>query len=388
MVEQRWGRILCPLDFAEGSRGGPRRGDLAQSVAGGSPRIRARGYPPAMRPPLPAPPTRKVLAVDDSATVRAALETLLEPLGFEVVHAEHGAAALQLLRTSAFDLAFLDLEMPVLDGPSLLRFMRQHRDPTRVVLLTSAETSSVAATIKLGVSDYLPKPFDARGVRAVLDRVLGDQARLLEPDEPRLLVVDGPAGAAAALRDALPPHAALDEASGGEAEALACDRSYRVLAFGPGAGEELRRALSAIAPAAALLGLGEGAGAWDGALPWPADSEALRAPLLPLCLRPLVSAGGARVELASFCGEPAQEPLYFTLAARRLDVALEWQRREAAAVVVDLTRAPPRPEAVSALIEEAGIAARDRSLELMFLVPHGLEKALAGLADRFIVRES
>ena len=181
MVEQRWGRILCPLDFAEGSRGGPRRGDLAQSVAGGSPRIRARGYPPAMRPPLPAPPTRKVLAVDDSPTVRAALEALLEPLGFEVVHAEHGAAALQLLRTSAFDLVFLDLEMPVLDGPSLLRFLRQHRDPTRVVLLTSAETSSVAATIKLGVSDYLPKPFDARGVRAVLDRVLGDQACRLEP---------------------------------------------------------------------------------------------------------------------------------------------------------------------------------------------------------------
>jgi CheY-like chemotaxis protein len=338
-----------------------------------------------MRPPLPAPPARKVLAIDDSATVRAAMEALLEPLGFEVVHAEHGAAALQLLRTSAFDLVFLDLEMPVLDGPSLLRFMRQHRDPTRVVLLTSAETSSVAATIKLGVSDYLPKPFDARGVRAVLDRVLGDQARL-EPDEPRLLVVDGPAGAAAALQSALPPHAALDEASGAEAEALAHDRPYRVLAFGPGADEELRRAVSASAPAAALLGLGEGAGAGDGALPWPAPPEALRAPLLPICLRPLVSAGGARVQLASFRGEPAQEPLYFTLAARRLHVALEWQRREAAAVVVDLTRAPPRPDAVSALIEEAGIAARDRSLELMFLVPRDLEKAFAGLAYRFIVR--
>ncbi len=341
-----------------------------------------------MQPPLPAPPARKVLAVDDSAAVRAALEALLEPLGFEVVHAEHGAAALQFLRTSAFDLAFLDLEMPVLDGPSLLRFLRQHRDPTRIVLLTGAETASVAATIKLGVSDYLPKPFDARGVRAVLDRVLGDQARGLEPDEPRVLVVDGPAGAAEALRGALPPHAALDEARGAEAETLARDRPYRVLAFGPGAGEELRRALSTSAPAAALLGLGDGARAGDGALPWPAPPEVLRAPLLPGCLRPLVSAGGARVQLASFRGEPAQEPLYFTLAARRLHVALEWQRREAAAVVVDLTRAPPRSEAVSALIEEAGIAARDLSLELMFLVAPGLEKTLAGLAERFIVRAS
>ncbi|HYS79364.1 MAG TPA: transposase zinc-binding domain-containing protein [Anaeromyxobacteraceae bacterium] len=138
--------------------------------------------------------------------------------------------------------------------------------------------------------------------------------------------------------------------------------------------------------AAALLGLGEGACAGDGALPWPAPPEALRASLLPVCLRPLVSAGGARVQLASFRGEPAQEPLYFTLAARRLHVALEWQRREAAAVVVDPTRAPPRPEAVSALI--AGTAARERSLELMFLVARGLETALAGLADRFIVRAS
>ena len=99
-----------------------------------------------------------------------------------------------------------------------------------------------------------------------------------------------------------------------------------------------------------------------------------------------MSAGGARVQLASFRGEPAQEPLYFTLAARRLHVALEWQRREAAAVVVDLTRAPP--EAVSALIEEAGTVARERSLELMFLVARGLETALAGLADWFIVRAS
>ncbi|GEJ55261.1 response regulator [Anaeromyxobacter diazotrophicus] len=340
-----------------------------------------------MPPPLPAPPARTVLAVDDSPAIRAALEALLEPLGFEVVHAEHGAAALQLLRTSAFDLAFLDLQMPVLDGPTLLRFMRQHRDPTRVVLLTSAETASVAATIKLGVSDYLPKPFDAPALRAVLERVLGAEARRLEPDGGRLLLVDGPAGAAAALRGALPPHAALDEARGAEAEALARTRPYRALALGPGAGEGLRRALSASAPAAARLALGEAAAGADGVLPWPAAPDALRAPLLPLCLRPLVSAGGARVQLAGFRGEPAQEPLYLALAARRLHVALEWLRQEAAAVVVDLSRAPPRPEAVSPLAEEAAGAALDRGLEPMFLVPRGLERALAGgLADRFIVR--
>jgi CheY-like chemotaxis protein len=50
--------------------------------------------------------------------VRQAPKAALEPHGFEVQHAENGASALLLLRKSQFDIAFEDLNMPVLDGPT------------------------------------------------------------------------------------------------------------------------------------------------------------------------------------------------------------------------------------------------------------------------------
>ena len=74
---------------------------------------------------------RRVLLVDDSRVVRQALQAALEPYGFEVEHAENGASALLLLRKHPFDIAFVDLNMPVLDGPALLRMMRARGSPPR-----------------------------------------------------------------------------------------------------------------------------------------------------------------------------------------------------------------------------------------------------------------
>jgi len=115
---------------------------------------------------------KKALVVDDSESVRQALRGILEGAGLEVHEAANGAAALQWLRSRKADVVLLDLQMPVMDGPTLLRFLRLGGDQTRVVLLTSTiERKALAPAMKLGVSDYVAKPFDAVSVEAALGRV-------------------------------------------------------------------------------------------------------------------------------------------------------------------------------------------------------------------------
>ncbi len=66
----------------------------------------------------------------------------------------------------------LDVEMPVLDGPALLRVIRSRGNPTLLVLITStSDTKRLVSIIKLGASDYIRKPFDENDVSAVLGRL-------------------------------------------------------------------------------------------------------------------------------------------------------------------------------------------------------------------------
>ena len=129
---------------------------------------------------------RRVLLVDDSKVVRQALQAALEPYGFEVEHAENGASALLLLRKHPFDIAFVDLNMPVLDGPALLRMMRAQGITAKVILVTvSSSMPVVGAAIKLGASDYVNKPFTPEAIRIAVARVLGvnpSPGKLLPPE--------------------------------------------------------------------------------------------------------------------------------------------------------------------------------------------------------------
>jgi two-component system OmpR family response regulator len=119
------------------------------------------------------PAQRRALVVDDSFAVRTALATILESFGYAVEKAQNGAAALQLARSLRLDVIFLDLQMPVLDGPSFLRCLQVRGDHPPVVLLTGEHhTRVLAAAIRLGAADFLAKPFLEAQVQAVLQRVL------------------------------------------------------------------------------------------------------------------------------------------------------------------------------------------------------------------------
>jgi DNA-binding response OmpR family regulator len=97
----------------------------------------------------------------------------LVEMGFEVGEAEDGNDGLKKLQEGGFDLVVLDVTMPNLDGPGMLAKMREGGDKTPVLMLTSeSKTSIVAALMKLGIQDYVLKPFKGDELRAKVLKAL------------------------------------------------------------------------------------------------------------------------------------------------------------------------------------------------------------------------
>jgi DNA-binding response OmpR family regulator len=115
----------------------------------------------------------RILTVDDSRPIRMIVSKALVEMGFEVGEAEDGNHGLKKLKEGAYDLVVLDVTMPNLDGPGMLAKMREAGDKTPVLMLTSeSKTSIVAALMKLGIQDYVLKPFKGIELRAKVLKAL------------------------------------------------------------------------------------------------------------------------------------------------------------------------------------------------------------------------
>jgi two-component system cell cycle response regulator len=102
----------------------------------------------------------RILTIDDSSTIRSIITKQMTDVGFEVDHAEDGQQGLAKLEEISVDLILLDVTMPVMDGPTMLAALRERGDRTPVIMLTSeSKRSIVAGAVKLGIEDYILKPF-------------------------------------------------------------------------------------------------------------------------------------------------------------------------------------------------------------------------------------
>jgi chemosensory pili system protein ChpA (sensor histidine kinase/response regulator) len=133
--------------------------ELLQSVQSGD-----RLLPAPRRKPLPPAEVSKaprVLVVDDSMSIRGALELTLTRAGFDVQLARDGIEAFEMMRVAVPRVVVLDIEMPRLDGFELLSVMRETPQfaEIRVIMLTSrAADKHREQALKLGASAYLIKP--------------------------------------------------------------------------------------------------------------------------------------------------------------------------------------------------------------------------------------
>jgi two-component system response regulator MprA len=122
--------------------------------------------------------TRKVLIAEDDASVRKAVQRVLELENYQVTAVNDGAAALEALSTSRFDLAVLDVMMPFADGLTVCREARHRGISLPILLLTArVEVGDRVAGLDAGADDYLVKPF-------VIDELLARCRALLRRTAP------------------------------------------------------------------------------------------------------------------------------------------------------------------------------------------------------------
>jgi two-component system cell cycle response regulator len=166
----------------------------------------------------------RILTVDDSRPIRMIVSKAMVELGFEVGEAGDGNEGLKKLQEGGYDLVILDVTMPNLDGPGMLAKMREAGDKTPVLMLTSeSKTSIVAALMKLGIQDYVLKPFKADELRAKVFKALklpadyaaqksGGEAADAGEGKLSFLVIDDMENVHKKLRSMIPEQVALEVA--------------------------------------------------------------------------------------------------------------------------------------------------------------------------------
>ena len=115
---------------------------------------------------------RKVLIVEDDGNIAELLHLYLEKEGFETQVAPDGGKGVELYRSFHPELVLLDIMLPVMDGWSVLKKIRE-TDKTPVILLTAkGETNDKVQGLEGGADDYIVKPFETKEVVARIKAVL------------------------------------------------------------------------------------------------------------------------------------------------------------------------------------------------------------------------
>ena len=122
---------------------------------------------------------KRILIVDDSTSMRGMIRSALRAGSFEVIEAANGPEALTMLDRQEVDLIITDMNMPDMDGISLVKAIR-HRPATKVtpvlVLTTESGVELKQADRAAGATGWIVKPFSPQQLVQVVDKVLPPDA--------------------------------------------------------------------------------------------------------------------------------------------------------------------------------------------------------------------
>lgn len=118
---------------------------------------------------------KKILAVDDSASMRQMVSFTLKKAGFDVTEAKDGQEALDIAKNSEFDVVISDVNMPVMDGITLVKSLRglpQFKFTPILMLTTESGTDKKTEGKAAGATGWIVKPFNPEQLLAVIKKVI------------------------------------------------------------------------------------------------------------------------------------------------------------------------------------------------------------------------
>jgi len=117
----------------------------------------------------------KILAVDDSASMRQMVSFTLSGAGYDVTDACDGQQALNIAKQQQFDIVVSDVNMPVMDGITLIRELRklpQYRTTPLLMLTTESSGNKKMEGKQAGATGWIVKPFNPEQLLKTIQRVL------------------------------------------------------------------------------------------------------------------------------------------------------------------------------------------------------------------------
>ena len=120
--------------------------------------------------------TRRILAVDDSVSIRKSISFILGQEDFEVVEAENGADGLAKAKGEKFGLIITDINMPIMDGIQFIKELRStadHKFTPIIVLTTENQDSKMQEGKAAGATGWIVKPFSSEKLIAVVKKIIG-----------------------------------------------------------------------------------------------------------------------------------------------------------------------------------------------------------------------
>lgn len=130
---------------------------------------------------------RTILIVDDEKNVRDIGRAYFENAGYDVLEAENGEVALNILDEQKVHLMVLDVMMPKINGLQVLESVRSISELPIIMLTAKVEENDVVTAIKDGADDYIKKPFSMRELLVRVEALM----RRSYKDDNDLVVIDG-----------------------------------------------------------------------------------------------------------------------------------------------------------------------------------------------------
>lgn len=130
------------------------------------------------------PENARILIVDDEPKICQFLEVLLRREGYEPVSVYNGQAALDKIEQDGFDMVITDLKMPGMDGFQLVQELKSRKAELPVIMVTGYATIETAVkALRIGVEDYVTKPFNVDELRKVISHTLDSRRMVAENRE-------------------------------------------------------------------------------------------------------------------------------------------------------------------------------------------------------------